>query len=94
MAEARQGVLQPSIGWPMADGPGHRGLQACCSRGFVQPALIVWNDGRGANNPDTGFAFFHQHMAAGELLAQGNLPVAANKLQHGGVGCDNHDRAP
>jgi hypothetical protein len=32
-------------------------------------------------------------MAAGVLLAQGNLPVAANKLQRGGVGCDNHDRA-
>jgi hypothetical protein len=29
-------------------------------------------------------------MAAGVLLAQGNLPVAANKLQRGGVGCDNH----
>ena len=87
MAKARQGVLQPRIGWPMADGPVHRHLRVCCSRGFVQPALIVCNDGRGANNPDTGFAFFHQHMAAGVLLAQGNLPVAANELQRGGVGC-------
>jgi hypothetical protein len=32
-------------------------------------------------------------MAAGVLLAQGNLPVAANELQRGGVGCGNHDRA-
>ena len=53
----------------------------------MQPALIVWNDGSGANNPDTGFTFFHQHMAAGVLLAQGNLPVAANELQRGEVGC-------
>jgi hypothetical protein len=77
----------------MADGPGHRGLQVCRSRGFVQPPLIVWNDCRGANNPDTGFAFFHQHMAAGVLLAQGNLPVAANELQRGEVGCGDHGLA-
>ena len=37
-------------------------------------------------------AFFHQHMAARILLAQGNLAVAAHNLQRGRPACDCYQK--
>jgi len=82
-AKARQGFIQMGIRWWVSGGPGHRSLQGCRGRAFVQPALIVWNHCGGANDSDTRLRLFHQNMAAGILLAQRDLAIAANELDGG-----------
>ena len=89
-AEARQDFIQIGIRWWVAGGPGHRSLQACRGSGFVQPALIVWNHCGGANDPDTRLGLFHQNMAAGVLLAQRDLAIAADELDGGRMERGSH----
>jgi len=79
MAQALHGVLKVCIAGLMDGGPGHGSLQVGSGFGFVQPALVVWNDGGGANDPDSGFALFHQDMPAGVLLAQRNIGTVMNQ---------------
>ena len=81
--EALQSFIQIGIRWWVAGGPSHRSLQVCRSRGFVQPALIVWNHCGGANDPDARLRLFHKNMAAGVLLPQRDLAIAADELDGG-----------
>ena len=83
-AEALQSFIKIGIRWWVAGGPSHCSLQVCRGRGFVQPALIVWNHCGGANDPDARLGLFHQNMAAGLLLAQRDLTIATDELDGGG----------
>jgi hypothetical protein len=79
-AKALGGFIQIRIRWWVASGPGHRSLQTCSSRAFVQPALIVKDDRGGAHDPNTRLELFHQNMAAGVKLAERALANAADEL--------------
>ena len=47
---------------------------------FVQPALVVWNDGSSPYNPDARFTLLNQHLTAGEMFAKRDLPIGPNDL--------------
>jgi hypothetical protein len=58
----------------------------------MQPTFVVWNDGGGANQPNTGFFFFDQNLPTGKLFAQRNLAVGTDDFDaaggsEGGHGC-------
>jgi len=89
-AKARQGFIQIGIRWWVSGGPDHRSLQGCCGSGFVYPALIVWNHCGGANDPDTRLRLFHKNMAAGVLLTQLDLAIAADELDGGRMERGSH----
>src|ERR1019366_10450679 len=60
-------------------GPGERILKV--AHGFlVQPCLIVGDDGRGADEPDSWFTLLYDNLASGELFPERYLPVRANYL--------------
>ena len=89
-AKARQGFIQIGIRWWMAGRPSHRSLQGCCGSWFMQPALIVWNHCGGANDPNTRLRLFHKNMAAGVLLAQRDLAIAAHEFDGGWMERGSH----
>lgn len=68
----------------VAERPGYGLLQIGRCLPFVQPALIVWNDCCGADEPHARFLFLNQHLATGKLLAERNLAVVADDLNRGG----------
>ena len=93
MAELFEGLLHIDIRWWMADRPGHGSLKVCCRLLLMQPTLVVGDHRGGANDPDAWLALFHQNMAAGVLLAQRDLTVAANELEGMGSDIGSHGQA-
>ena len=61
---------------------GASGLEVRRRRALMQPALVIRDHGRGADDPHSRFAFLQEHMKAGVLLAQGNLAGGSGTRLH------------